>query len=75
MKNPLLKTKLLLATTATFLISCAETPKDDAPWVDLFDGETLNGWHKLGGDATYAVKEGTIVGTTTHNTPNTFLTI
>ncbi|SEC02635.1 protein of unknown function [Maribacter dokdonensis] len=74
MKNHLLKTKLLLATTATFLISCAETPKDDAPWVELFDGKTLNGWHKLGGDATYAVKEGTIVGTTTHNTPNTFLT-
>ena len=74
MKNHLLKTKLLLATTATFIISCAETPKDDAPWMELFDGKTLNGWHKLGGDATYAVKEGTIVGTTTHNTPNTFLT-
>jgi len=74
MKNHLLKTKLLLATTATFIISCAETPKDDAPWMELFDGKTLNGWHKLGGDATSAVKEGTIVGTTTHNTPNTFLT-
>ncbi|MEP5831417.1 MAG: DUF1080 domain-containing protein [Maribacter dokdonensis] len=74
MKNYLINSKLLLVATVTLLISCSETPKDNSPWVDLFDGETLKGWHKLGGDATYAVKEGAIVGTTTHNTPNTFLT-
>ncbi|WP_396635276.1 DUF1080 domain-containing protein [Maribacter sp. R86514] len=54
--------------------SCSQNPKDNAPWVDLFDGETLNGWHKLGGDGSYAVENGAIVGSTTHNTPNTFLT-
>jgi len=54
--------------------SCSQNPKDNTPWVDLFDGKTLNGWHKLGGDASYAVENGTIVGSTTHNTPNTFLT-
>ncbi|WP_324023326.1 DUF1080 domain-containing protein [Maribacter sp. BPC-D8] len=53
--------------------SCKENPKDNTPWVDLFDGETLNGWQKLGGEATYAIKDGAIVGTTTHGTPNTFL--
>ena len=53
--------------------SCKENPNDDTPWVALFDGETLNGWQKLGGEATYAIKDGTIVGTTTHGTPNTFL--
>ncbi|TDT47267.1 uncharacterized protein DUF1080 [Maribacter spongiicola] len=53
--------------------SCKENSKDDTPWVDLFDGETLNGWQKLGGEATYTIKDGTIIGTTTHGTPNTFL--
>ena len=74
MKNYLSTSKLLIATLLTLMVSCNETPKDNAPWVDLFDGKTLNGWHKLGGDATYAVKDGAIVGTTTHHTPNTFLT-
>ncbi len=59
-----------------FLIfeSCAENAIDHTPWIDLFDGKTLNGWHKLGGDANYSIKDGTIVGTTIHDTPNTFLT-
>src|SRR3954463_16187174 len=29
----------------------------------LFDGTTLKGWKQLGGNADYAVKDGTIVGT------------
>ena len=41
-------------------------------WVSLFDGETLNGWEKHGGDASYQVKDGVIWGI---NGPghNTFL--
>ena len=58
-----------------FLVSCAEnkTPKDEIPWVDLFDGETLKGWTHKGGEALYEVKDGTIVGKTVRNTPNSFL--
>ncbi|MHA7832371.1 MAG: 3-keto-disaccharide hydrolase [Flagellimonas sp.] len=52
---------------------CAEAPKDDTPWVDLFDG-TLNGWNQKGGEANYTVKENAIVGSTVHDTPNSFLT-
>ena len=55
------------------LVACNEEKKDDTPWVNLFDGKTLNGWHILGGKATYAVNEGTIVGTSVLNTKNTFL--
>lgn len=57
------------------LSSCAEkqTPTDEIPWVDLFDGETLKGWTHKGGDAEYEVRERTIVGKTVHNTPNSFL--
>lgn len=42
-------------------------------WTSLFDGKTLTGWNKKGGNATYAVANGEIVGTTMENTPNTFL--
>lgn len=52
---------------------CADAPKDDTPWVDLFDG-TLNGWNQKGGEANYKVKENAIVGSTVHDTPNSFLT-
>tara|TARA_R110002126_G_scaffold10083_2_gene45309 strand:- start:406 stop:1794 length:1389 start_codon:yes stop_codon:yes gene_type:complete len=74
MKNYLSTSKLLTVTALALIVSCTENTKDETPWVDLFDGTTLNGWHKLGGDATYNVKDGAIVGTTTHDTPNTFLT-
>lgn len=46
---------------------CAET------WTPLFNGRNLDGWRKLGGDATYAVEDGAIVGTAKMKTPNTFL--
>ncbi|MEH6618992.1 DUF1080 domain-containing protein [Maribacter arcticus] len=65
---------LLFTLILSTLISCNQKPKDDTPWVNLFDGETLNGWTQLGGEATYAVKDNSIVGTTVHNTPNSFMT-
>jgi hypothetical protein len=40
----------------------------------LFNGTNLNGWHTLGGDATYHVENGEIVGTSAApSSPNTFL--
>jgi hypothetical protein len=42
-------------------------------WVELFDGQTLDGWVQRGGDAKYAVEEGVIMGTTMPKTPNSFL--
>jgi len=53
--------------------SCSQTKEIGPPFVDIFDGKTLDGWHILGGDASYEVKDGTIVGTSTLNTTNTFL--
>lgn len=41
-------------------------------WVSLFDGESLNGWTKRGGDATYEVVDGAIAGINGPN-HNTFL--
>lgn len=64
---------LLAAFVLVSIIGCQSTAKDNTPWVQLFDGKTLNGWSKIGGDATYKVEDGAIVGTTAMNTPNTFL--
>ncbi len=58
----------------SILLSCGDSKKDSTPWVNLFDGKTLNGWNQKGGNAKYEVVDGTIVGTTVHNTPNSFMT-
>ena len=42
-------------------------------WTPLFDGKTLKGWNQKGGQATYFVENGEIVGQTVANTPNSFL--
>jgi hypothetical protein len=41
--------------------------------VKIFNGKDLKGWTKRGGEATYAVEDGVIVGRSAPNTPNTFL--
>tara|TARA_R110002012_G_scaffold317031_2_gene532799 strand:- start:14163 stop:15554 length:1392 start_codon:yes stop_codon:yes gene_type:complete len=71
-KIKILKT-LCTLFLASSLLACAEENKDQTPWIDLFDGETLKGWHTIGGQATYTVAEGAVIGTTVKNTPNSFL--
>jgi len=66
------KSILLLLTIALF--SFSPTKNNKAPWIHLIDGNTLNGWTILGGNATYKVENGVVIGTTVANTPNTFLT-
>ncbi len=51
----------------------AATGTQALEWQPLFDGETLEGWSKEGGSATYRVEDGTIVGESRMDTPNTFL--
>jgi len=41
--------------------------------VELFNGKDFHGWTKRGGNATYAVEDGEIVGRSAPNTTNTFL--
>lgn len=67
-------TRLIPLTVILLLVGCAETQKDTTPWIDLFDGQTLSGWTVKGGNATYEVKDGAIIGTSVNNSPNTFLT-
>ena len=63
---PLLLAPLLLAVS----------PQKDAVeegFTPLFDGKSIDDWDKKGGEATYEVEDGMIVGTTKPRTPNTFL--
>lgn len=52
---------------------CAVTFAAEGPWVDLFDGRSLDGWKREGGMASYKVEDGALVGTTVEGSPNTFL--
>ena len=58
----------LLFFTAVSLALCSQ-PK----WEILFNGKNLKGWEKLNGTAEYTIVDGTIVGISKMNTPNTFL--
>ena len=65
--------KLTLLKTLLFLTAAAAVPLHAGGWVELFDGETLNGWVQRNGFATYRVEGGTIVGRTSEGSPNSFL--
>jgi hypothetical protein len=65
---------LILLVSSVLFTGCAESQKDEVPWKKLFDDESLKGWSKKGGDAQYRVENSAIIGSTVHNTPNTFLT-
>jgi hypothetical protein len=66
---------LLLAAVALVGLSAlgAAAVADDDGWVSLFDGKTLDGWQQINGLAKYEAKDGTIVGTSVPNSPNSFL--
>ena len=66
------KTVLIIIVLTS--MGCSDSVKDNTPWTPLFDGETLNGWTIKGGEAHYMVRDEIIVGSTVHDTPNTFLT-
>ena len=74
MKN-ILAAKIVMIFFAIITFSgCKNHNIDDTPWMSLQDGNTLNGWIIKGGNATYRVEDGVIIGSTVRDTPNTFLT-
>jgi hypothetical protein len=44
-------------------LTAADKPEKESGWTSLFDGKTLNGWHKVG-DGNWVVEDGAIVGKT-----------
>lgn len=53
--------------------SLPENESSAEGWLDLFDGESLNGWVHMNGWHTYYVEDGAIVGRTEVGSPNSFL--
>lgn len=66
----MLKKLLFIPFTAYSLLCFSQ---DDKNWQTLFDGKTLNGWHKMAGTADYEVENRAIVGISVTGSPNTFL--
>ncbi|MFH1268250.1 MAG: DUF1080 domain-containing protein [Planctomycetota bacterium] len=54
----------LVLLLATALVAAVPSParSEEEGFVPLFDGKTLDGWKKAGGEATYRVDDGCIVG-------------
>ncbi len=66
--------KHTISVTIGFLISITViSAQDQGNWISLFDGKTLNGWKLMTGKAEYKPENGSIVGTTVMNSPNSFL--
>jgi len=68
-----MKKLITLLLVSSFILSVGTSQAAAAQWQDLFDGKTLDGWVQRNGQAKYTVEDGTIVGTTVLNTPNSFL--
>ena len=56
----MMKRSLLAFTTIFLSVSLATAGE----WISLSDRDSLEGWKKLGGGATYVSKDGVITGTT-----------
>ena len=52
---------VFIASTMLSLFFCVAVRAEDAKWLPLFDGKTLDGWEKVGKeDSVWEVKEGEI---------------
>lgn len=63
--------KKILLFTALAVLSASSFSQTQ--WENLFNGKNLKNWTKLNGTAEYKVVDGTIVGISKMNTPNSFL--
>ncbi|MDX1641686.1 MAG: DUF1080 domain-containing protein [Balneolaceae bacterium] len=64
---------LLTISTVLFLLPIQACSQADQDWQPMFNGQNLDGWTKLNGDAEYQVDGTTITGIARMDTPNTFL--
>lgn len=65
-----MRKQLILITV--LLITLAVSGQEPT-WIDLFNGQNLNGWTRLNGTAEYKIEDNAIVGVSETGTPNTFL--
>jgi hypothetical protein len=61
------------ALSAAALLCGSTALAADDGWVELFNGNNLEGWEQINGTAKYEAKDGCVEGTTVANSPNSFL--
>ena len=59
-----------LSSLAFFNSAIAQSSEQ---WTSIFNGQSLQGWKQLGGNAKFEVENGEIVGTSVANTLNSFI--
>ncbi|QDV49334.1 3-keto-disaccharide hydrolase [Gimesia fumaroli] len=62
-----------MAVLAAVCLTSSVQAGEKSGWVNLFNGKNLDGWIQHNGTATYKVVDGTIQGTTSEGSPNSFL--
>ena len=65
---------ILTICSLLFLIASPFSVLAQDGWQQLFNGENLDGWTQLNGEADYRVENNAIVGKAVPDTPNSFLT-
>ena len=56
-----------------FALSLSHVKAQEAKWINLLDDASLSQFKQLNGTADFTLKEGILIGTSKHNTPNSFL--
>jgi hypothetical protein len=62
-----------LCLLSLLFVTSSSALAEDHGWVDLFNGENLDGWTQRNGTATYRIEGDAIVGKTAEGSPNSFL--
>lgn len=78
MKNRNTQFLMMLLITGSFNMACNPVNREgvqeeEEGWTSLFNGEDLESWRQVNGNAEYKVVDNTIVGTTVMDSPNSFL--
>jgi|GEM_PF-22274 len=63
----------LAGLVSAIFVCCCQPSFAQKGWQALFNGQNFDGWEKKNGTASYEIRDGTIVGISQLNTPNTFL--
>lgn len=63
----------MVSSLSPLRVTASEDQAEDNGFAPLFDGKSLDGWVKVGGNAEYRVENGEIVGIGENSRPNTFL--
>jgi hypothetical protein len=72
-----MNSKYLIIGILGFITVCSCQPstinKNQENWINLFEGDNLEGWQTVAGEASFEFEDSEIIGYAKANTPNTFL--